>query len=354
MSLAYAAVDWNRQKRRYDLTLAGLLALMAGAFIGVSLRVSPNATAETLIIRGCAVAALLLLHIILCIGPLARLDRRFLPLLYNRRHLGVTMFLLALVHGGFALVQFHALGDENPLVSLFTAYRTDYRLVSAGGVNLAHFPFEPFGAAALVILFLMAATSHDFWLRNLGASFWKAMHLSVYAAYGLLLVHVALGALQAERSALYPALLASGFSVVSGLHLAAARKETKLDAAESTAQHDRFVNVCGVGEVAEGRGKVVVVGGQRVAVFRHQGRLFATSNVCRHQGGPVGEGRIVDGCITCPWHGWNYRPEDGCSPPPFKEVLATYETKVIGERVWVKADANRLGTRCAGSAATMT
>ena len=33
---------------------------------------------------------------ILSIGPLARLDRRFLPLLYNRRHLGVTMFVLAL------------------------------------------------------------------------------------------------------------------------------------------------------------------------------------------------------------------------------------------------------------------
>ena len=63
-------------------------------------------------------AALLLLHVILCIGPLCRLDRRFLPLLYNRRHLGVTMFLLALAHGTFSIFQFHALGNLNPLVSL--------------------------------------------------------------------------------------------------------------------------------------------------------------------------------------------------------------------------------------------
>ena len=88
MSPAYRAIDWNRQKRRYDLSLAGILALSLGTFIGVSLWVSPNFTAETLIIRGTAIAALLLLHVILCVGPLARLNPRFLPLLYNRRHLG--------------------------------------------------------------------------------------------------------------------------------------------------------------------------------------------------------------------------------------------------------------------------
>jgi nitrite reductase/ring-hydroxylating ferredoxin subunit len=280
---------------------------------------------------------------------LARLDRRFLPLLYNRRHLGVTMFLVALVHGVFAIVQFHALGDENPLVSVFTAYQRDYRVFADGRVNVAHFPFEPLGVAALVVLFLMAATSHDFWLRNLGASFWKTMHLGVYAAYGLVLVHVALGALQSERTAIYPAAMALGFLVVAGLHLAAARQEAVIDQADDVAEQDGFAATCGVGEVTEGRGKVVSVGGQRVALFRHQDRIFATSNVCRHQGGPVGEGRVIDGCITCPWHGWNYQPEDGCSPPPFKETLATYDTRVIDGRVWVKTSANPLGARCAGS-----
>ena len=349
MSASYRAVDWNRQKRLYDLTLGGLLALGLGSFIGASLLVSPNVTAETLIIRGCSVSALLLLHVILCIGPLARLDPRFLPLLYNRRHLGVTMFLLALVHGAFAIVQFHALGNENPLVSVFTAYRRDYHLFADGGMNFAHFPFEPFGVAALGILFLMAATSHDFWLRNLGAPFWKAMHLGVYAAYGLLLVHVALGALQSERSALYPALLALGFVIVAGLHLAAARQEGRLDRARTQGEQEGFVSVCEVGEVGEGRGKVAVAAGQRIALFRHQGRIFATSNVCRHQGGPLGEGRIIDGCITCPWHGWNYQPEDGCSPPPFKEVVATYDTRIIGGRVWVRTKPNPLETKCPGS-----
>jgi len=349
VSLAYRAIDWNRQKRLYDLTLGGLLALGLGTFIGVSLLGSPRVTLETLLIRGCAVTALLLLHVILSLGPLARLDARFLPLLYNRRHLGVTLFLLALIHGAFALVQFHALGDANPIVSVFTAYGRDYRLFTDGRVNLAHFPFEPFGVAALLILFLMAATSHDFWLRNLGASFWKALHMGVYAAYGLLLVHVALGVLQSERSAVYPVLLGLGFVIVSGLHLAAARKEHHLDQTRTTATQDGYAEACPVDAVREGCGKTVVVAGQRVALFRHQGRLFATSNVCRHQGGPIGEGRIVAGCITCPWHGWNYRPEDGCSPPPFKEVIATFDTRIIGDRIWVRTAANPPGTRCAGA-----
>jgi methionine sulfoxide reductase heme-binding subunit len=352
MSLAYRAIDWNRQKRRYDLSLAGILALSLGTFIGVSLWVSPNFTAETLIIRGTAIAALLLLHVILCVGPLARLNPRFLPLLYNRRHLGVTLFLLALVHGVFSVIQFHALGDENPLVSVFTAYQRDYRVFSEGRVNVSHFPFEPFGLAALVILFLLAATSHDFWLRQLGASFWKTLHLGVYAAYGLLLIHVAFGALQAERSLTYPVLLALGFLGVAGLHLAAARQETRGDRTQGVPDREGFVAVGPPESIGEGRGRVAVVGGERVALFRHQGRIFATSNVCRHQGGPVGEGRIVNGCITCPWHGWNYQPEDGCSPPPFQEMLATYDTRLLDGQIWVKRQPNPLRTRCAGTAVT--
>jgi sulfoxide reductase heme-binding subunit YedZ len=104
MSVSYQAIGWNRTKRVYDSVLVGVLALYLGLFIGVGSVVHPNATAETLLIRGLGTAALLLLHVILCIGPLCRLDKRFVPLLYNRRHLGVTMFVLALAHGMFSLV----------------------------------------------------------------------------------------------------------------------------------------------------------------------------------------------------------------------------------------------------------
>ena len=77
--------------------------------------------------------------------------------------------------------------------------------------------------------------------------------------------------------------------------------------------------------------------GERIAVFRHDGRAYALSNVCAHQNGPLGEGKILDGCVTCPWHGYQYRPETGAAPPPFTEKVATFETEIRQGRVLVKA-----------------
>ena len=43
----------------------------------------------------------------------------------------------------------------------------------------------------------------------------------------------------------------------------------------------------------------------------------------------------MDGCITCPWHGYQYRPESGSSPPPFNDVVPTYSLRVESGRVLV-------------------
>lgn len=49
-----------------------------------------------------------------------------------------------------------------------------------------------------------------------------------------------------------------------------------------------------------------LVGERIVAVFRHEGNWFAIDAMCSHQGGPLAEGTVKDGCVTCPWHGWQY------------------------------------------------
>jgi methionine sulfoxide reductase heme-binding subunit len=260
----------------------------------------------------------------------------------------VTMGLLALVHGVFAIIQFHALGNTNPLVSVFTAYGRDYTTPFTDFRAVSQFPFEILGFGALVIFFVMAATSHDFWLRNLGPSVWKALHQLVYVTYALLLAHVLFGALQSERSPVYPVLLGFGFACIIVLHLLAARKERALDRQRTLAETDGFFAVAKAAELRDGEGKVVVADGKRFALFVQGKRVFALSNVCRHQGGPVGEGRIVHGCITCPWHGFQYKAEDGCSPPPFTELLPTYPVRVIGETVYLSPHALPLGTKSEG------
>jgi sulfoxide reductase heme-binding subunit YedZ len=337
MSVQYQAVGWNRQKKIYDSVLAGSVLVYLALFVGIGSLVHPNATVETLLIRGFGTAALLLLHVILCIGPLCRLDRRFLPLLYNRRHLGVTMFVLGLAHGTFAIVQFHALGNINPLVSLFVSNpRYD---------SLADFPFQSLGFFALLILFLMAATSHDFWLHNLSAPVWKRLHMLVYVAYGLLIAHVTLGALQSETSPALTVILGAGLATVLSLHLAAAFREKRLDDARATAAADGFVEVCAADQIPENRAVVISLAGERVAVFRYDGNISAISNVCRHQNGPLGEGRIIDGCVTCPWHGYQYLPDTGASPPPFTEKVPTYRARIMDGKVLVHPCAHAPGTR---------
>ncbi|MEW5975989.1 MAG: Rieske 2Fe-2S domain-containing protein [Acidobacteriota bacterium] len=327
MSLQYRAIGWNRQKKIYDRTVLGLVGGYLALFVGVGAWVHPYATIETLLIRGLGTAAFLLLHVILSIGPLCRIDRRFLPLLYNRRHLGVTLFWLAAAHGLFALVQFHAAGDLNPLVSLL-AGNTRYD-------SLAQFPFQQLGLLALLILFLMAATSHDFWLHNLSPRIWKGLHMSVYLAYGLLMGHVTLGVLQSETSPLLAAAVALGLAVVLALHCAAAWREHRLDRARHAAGEQGFVEAFEVDSIPNNRARVLSLGGERIAVFRYEGCVSALSNVCAHQNGPLGEGKVIDGCVTCPWHGYQYLPGSGASPPPFHEKVATFRVRVMEGQVFV-------------------
>lgn len=337
MSVQYQAVQWNRQKRWYDSVLAGGVALYLLAFGAVTEYLFPNITEEILLMRAFGTAAFLLLHIILCIGPLCRLSPVFLPLLYNRRHAGVTLFLLALIHAVMVVTTYHAGGDTNPLVSIW---------VSSPLTNsVAGVPFQAIGFFALVILFLMAATSHDFWLANLSAPVWKSLHMLVYAAYALLVLHVTFGVLQAETSLLYAGVMAAGLAIVLGLHWAAARKERAADRELAAVAADGWVAAGMVADIPENRARIVCVAGERVAIFKYGGKISAVSNVCQHQNGPLGEGKIVAGCITCPWHGYQYLPETGASPPPFVEKVPTFQVRINQGRVWVNPRPNPAGTR---------
>ena len=327
MSAGFRAVQWNRHKLVYDALALGLVGLYLASYLLLAALTGSQITWETQRLRAFGSCAFLMLTLILSIGPLARLDRRFLPLLYNRRHLGVLTFLVALCHAVLVLDWYHGHGVIDPLLSLLTGNSHYGRFPG--------FPFETLGLLALAILYVMAATSHDFWLGYLSPPIWKVIHMAVYLAYGLLVMHVALGALQEDRDLLLPILLGASVLVVTTLHILASRREALVDA--GTAFEAGWLPVGPPDSIAEGRARIVVPpAGERIAVFRHQGRLSAVSNVCAHQNGPLGEGRIIDGCITCPWHGFQFRPEDGCSPPPFTDKIPTYRLRL--ERGIVQVD----------------
>jgi nitrite reductase/ring-hydroxylating ferredoxin subunit len=194
----------------------------------------------------------------------------------------------------------------------------------------------------------MAATSHDFWLANLSAPVWKSLHMLVYVAYLSLIVHVVYGILQAERALLYPVLVGVGAAGLIILHLMAARKSNPAELKKSPseqAEADGFVEACAVDSIPENRAKIVFLSGERVAIFRYEGKVSAVSNVCQHQNGPLGEGKIVDGCITCPWHSFQYYPDSGKSPEPFTERVPTFQVRIAEGRVFVHPQPNPAGTQ---------
>ncbi len=74
---------------------------------------------------------------------------------------------------------------------------------------------------------------------------------------------------------------------------------------------DDFVTVARTADVASGTAKAVVVGGREIALFNVGGCFYALDNTCPHQGGPLAEGWIEGTHVTCPWHAWTFKLEDG-------------------------------------------
>jgi nitrite reductase/ring-hydroxylating ferredoxin subunit/DMSO/TMAO reductase YedYZ heme-binding membrane subunit len=338
MSHRYRPVGWTPAKRLYD----AVLALCIAAYLLLHTRLGPRLQDPVLeldpqsqAIKAHGSLAFILLTLALAIGPLARLDRRFLPLLYNRRHLGVATFVVAASHAMEVLGWHFAFSPTPQLVAAFASEPLSLRLVGLA--------FIPFGAAALLILALLAATSHDFWLSFLTPPVWKSLHMLIYAAYALAVAHVAFGYFQAATTPVFALLvLASAIGLVV-LHLVAARRAEPVDA--PPAPEPPWLRAGQLAAIAEGRGIVVhPPGAEAVAIFRHDGRLSAVSNLCAHQNGPLGEGCVRDGLITCPWHGFQYRLADGCAPPPFTEKLATFRLRLVGEEVWLDPRPNPPGT----------
>jgi nitrite reductase/ring-hydroxylating ferredoxin subunit len=70
------------------------------------------------------------------------------------------------------------------------------------------------------------------------------------------------------------------------------------------------VKVATSAEVMEGNVHVAKVDGQAVALTRVGGKVSAFSPKCPHVGLSLARGKVVDGTITCPFHGSRF---DMCS-----------------------------------------
>lgn len=99
------------------------------------------------------------------------------------------------------------------------------------------------------------------------------------------------------------------------------------------------VKVATVNEVPENSIKKVIVGGEPVALFKIDGEIFATSNICTHEQCELDENHLMHGeVVECTCHGSQFNVKTGANVlPPAAEPLKTYKVSVEGEDVFIEA-----------------
>jgi nitrite reductase/ring-hydroxylating ferredoxin subunit len=78
-----------------------------------------------------------------------------------------------------------------------------------------------------------------------------------------------------------------------------------------------------------------VAAGRIIAVFNVDGQFYALDGICPHAGGPLGQGRLAGGVVTCPWHGWQFDVTSGrhCLNPRLTQ--AAYPVEIEAGDVFV-------------------
>lgn len=101
---------------------------------------------------------------------------------------------------------------------------------------------------------------------------------------------------------------------------------------------NNYVKVAALADVPTGGSKLVEVNRVRVALFNLDGAIYAIEDVCTHDGGPLVEGDIVNGCqVQCPRHGARFDIRTGAalSFPAF-EPTNVYTVQVRDGDIWIE------------------
>jgi nitrite reductase [NAD(P)H] small subunit len=79
--------------------------------------------------------------------------------------------------------------------------------------------------------------------------------------------------------------------------------------------------------------------GRSYAVFTVGGELHVTDGACPHNGGPLAEGLVRDGFVTCPWHWYSYELATGRCRTAVGYELRRYPVVLVGGRPHVSLPA---------------
>ncbi len=91
-----------------------------------------------------------------------------------------------------------------------------------------------------------------------------------------------------------------------------------------------YIDIAPASELPAGERLFVDIEGKPVVIFNIAGQFFSIADVCSHDDGPVGEGRLEDYTITCPRHGAQFDVRSGkvLQMPAVVDIPA-YPVKVV-------------------------
>lgn len=117
-----------------------------------------------------------------------------------------------------------------------------------------------------------------------------------------------------------------------------------------------FVAVASVADIPDSGKLLCEVGDRLVVVVRVGDEYFCLDDVCTHDGGPLGEGRLDGFEIACPRHGARFDVRNGWAKTmPATENTAAHEVRVEGDQILVRLrDDSSTSTPSAGTAASVT
>jgi nitrite reductase/ring-hydroxylating ferredoxin subunit len=92
-----------------------------------------------------------------------------------------------------------------------------------------------------------------------------------------------------------------------------------------------------VDDLPEGRPARVMVGEVPVVAVRAGSQVHVLADRCSHMSGPLSEGELADGCLTCPWHGSVFRLADGSvARGPATAPQPAFSSRIVGGAVQVE------------------
>jgi ferredoxin-nitrite reductase len=109
-------------------------------------------------------------------------------------------------------------------------------------------------------------------------------------------------------------------------------------AAHTTApapRSDGFRDVAAWSDLVRDGRRGVQIEGHELALFLVGDEVRCVDGLCPHESGPLAQGDLREGILTCPWHGWAFRTADGQAADGNGCRLQTYAVKVEAGRVLV-------------------